>query len=85
MEIVKTGDFEKTVVKLPTIAQRLCARQETIFLENWRDVRLHTKKLKGLAYAFSFRITRKYRVLFYFQNPNRAIFFDIDHRKDVYR
>jgi len=43
------------------------------------------KKVKGLPDVFSFRITRRYRVLFYFQNINTAIFFEVDHRKYVYR
>lgn len=85
MEIVRTEEFDKAFAKLPNDAKRLYARQEKIFTANWRDPRLHIKKLKGLEYAFSLRITRRYRALFYFQNLRQAIFFDIDHRKDVYR
>lgn len=85
MEIIKTSDFEKSFAKLPADTKRLYFHQENLFLKNWRDPRLHVKKVKDLGHAFSFRITRRYRVLFYFQNPNRAIFFDVDHRKDVYR
>lgn len=54
-------------------------------MENWRDPRLHIKKIKGLEHAFSFRVTRSWRVLFYFQDADEAIFFEIDHRRDVYR
>lgn len=85
MEIIKTSDFEKLLAMLPADIQRLYSRQEYLFTQNWRDPRLHIKKVKSLDLSFSFRITRRYRVLFYFQTPNRAIFFDIDHRKDVYR
>jgi hypothetical protein len=35
--------------------------------------------------VFSLRIIRHYRAFFYFQNTDTAIFFGIDHRKDIYR
>jgi mRNA-degrading endonuclease RelE of RelBE toxin-antitoxin system len=59
--------------------------QKKRFRRNWRDPRLHIKKIRALPYALSFRITRRYRVFFYFQNVETAIFFEIDHRKDVYK
>jgi mRNA-degrading endonuclease RelE of RelBE toxin-antitoxin system len=46
--------------------------------------RLHIKRIKELPGVFSFRITRRYRVLFYFRN-GEAIFFKIGHRKEIYR
>ena len=85
MEIIKTNDFIKTFQKLPKNIQRLFLIQENRFLENWRDSRLHIKKIQTLQYAMSFRITNKYRVFFYFQEANKAIFFEIDHRKDIYK
>lgn len=85
MKIIKTADFEKTFKRLPKEISRLYATQENRFLSDWKDARLHVKKIKALGLAFSFRITRRYRVLFYLQNSDTAIFFDIDHRKDIYR
>ncbi len=35
--------------------------------------------------TFSFRITRRYRVLFAFVEPGTALFATIGHRRDVYR
>ncbi|KKS94437.1 MAG: hypothetical protein UV70_C0001G0051 [Parcubacteria group bacterium GW2011_GWA2_43_13] len=35
--------------------------------------------------AFSFRITREYRVIFVFIESGVALFVTIGHRKDVYR
>ncbi|OGL67634.1 hypothetical protein A3B21_01425 [Candidatus Uhrbacteria bacterium RIFCSPLOWO2_01_FULL_47_24] len=84
MNIIRTDDFESSFLKLPLEIQRLYSTQAKRFRENWRDPRLHIKKVRGLAHVFSFRITRRYRVLFYFQNAETAIFFDVDHRKDVY-
>jgi mRNA-degrading endonuclease RelE of RelBE toxin-antitoxin system len=85
MALVKTSDFEKVYKKLQPRIQRLFLIQEKRFAINPRDSRLHIKKLTDFDGAFSFRITRHYRALFYFKNKETTIFFDIDHRKDVYR
>ncbi|MDP3726101.1 MAG: hypothetical protein Q8R36_02800 [bacterium] len=85
MKIIKTGDFIKAFQKLPSEIQRLSPIQENRFRNNWHDPRLHIKKIQSLPFAFSFRITRRYRVFFYLQNRETAVFFDVDHRKDVYR
>jgi len=85
MEIIKTDDFSRAFKRLPGETQRLCAIQEKRFRQDWRDSRLHIKKIRTLAFGLSFRITRRYRVFFYFQNAETAIFFQIDHRKDIYR
>lgn len=85
MKIIQTNNFNKSFRKLPLEIQRLCRIQEQRFQENHQDPRLHIKTVKSLLNAFSFRITRRYRGFFYFQNPETAIFFEIDHRKDIYR
>ncbi len=77
--------FERALIALPFDAQRLYIIQEDCFQKNWKDGRLHLKKIKGLPHTFSFRVTRRYRAFFYFQDPKTVIFFDIDHRKDSYR
>lgn len=66
MNVIRTDDFERSFAKLPLKIQRLYVIQEQHFKNNWRDPRLHIKKVRGLSRAFSFRITRRYRVLFYF-------------------
>ncbi len=85
MKIIKTDDFDRAFKKLPKEIQILYTTQVKRFKENWRDSRLHVKKVRSLPFAFSFRITRRYRVFFYFQNTETAILFDIDHRRDIYR
>lgn len=85
MKIIRSNDFEKTFRQLPKDIQEIYKVQELRFIKNWRDPRLHVKKVNTLPYALSFRITRRYRVFFYFQNSETAIFFDVDHRKDAYR
>ena len=81
--IRKTKTFLSYLSKLPNDVSKIYKKQEEIFLENWLDSRLHSKRLKELNGTFSFRITRRYRVLFYFRNKE-AIFFSIGHRKDIY-
>lgn len=85
MEVIKTADFEKDLRKIPDSVRELFLVQEGRFQTNSHDSRLHMKKLKDLDGAFSFRITRNYRVLFYFHTENAAVLFKIGHRKDVYR
>lgn len=85
MEVIHTSDFEKSLKILPKRTKDFYDVQEKRFRENFRDSRLHTKKLQGLDSVFSFRISREYRALFYFSSENVAIFFSIGHRKDIYR
>lgn len=85
MEVIKTDDFNRAFKKLPKEIQRLYTVQEKRFNKNWRDARLHIKKVRTIPLALSFRVTRRYRVFFYFQNAEAAIFFDLDHRKDIYK
>lgn len=83
MIIRKTENFLSHFSGLPNEIREIYKKQEAIFLSNWLDPRLHSKRIKELKGVFSFRITRRYRVLFYFRNKE-AIFFSIGHRKDVY-
>lgn len=85
MKIIKTNNFNRAFKKLSQDIQRLYITQEKRFEKNWRDSRLHIKKIRVLPFAFSFRITRRYRTFFYFKDTETAIFFDIDHRKDIYK
>jgi len=85
MNAVYADEFIKQFRKLPQSARNRFHTQEQIFKKNWHDARLHTKKLKGTPQIFSFRITRTYRALFMFIEPNTALLATIGHRKDVYR
>jgi mRNA-degrading endonuclease RelE of RelBE toxin-antitoxin system len=85
MTILYADEFKKQFKKLPKGAQVLYRKQETLFIANWRDPRLHTKKLSGHPLSFSFRATRQYRILFSFMNGDTVLFATIGNRKDVYR
>lgn len=80
MIIKYTDEFKKRFYELPVNIQRMFRKQETKSKDN-----LHTKKLEGDPITFSFRITRTYRALFFFEDAKVAIFATIGHRKDVYR
>ncbi|MEK9134741.1 MAG: type II toxin-antitoxin system RelE/ParE family toxin [Patescibacteria group bacterium] len=82
--IIYTKDFLKDLDDLPKEIKKLFKKQEKIFIVNWFDARLHTKRIKELPGSFSFRITRRYRVFFYFRE-GETIFFKIGHRKEVYK
>jgi mRNA-degrading endonuclease RelE of RelBE toxin-antitoxin system len=84
MQVVRAESFEKALAALPSKIQQLCERQLELLSVNVHDSRLHVKLLKG-DNAHSFRVTRRYRALFYFNERDQLIVFDIDHRKDAYR
>ena len=84
MRIFHTEKFEDNIANLPLGIKRIYKKQEDIFFINWKDPRLHTKKLKGDKNIFSFRITRQYRVLFILLEENSSLFISVGHRKDIY-
>jgi mRNA-degrading endonuclease RelE of RelBE toxin-antitoxin system len=84
MQILYTKRFVRMLEFLPADIQELFLRQERLFKLNWRDPRLHTKRLHGKPIFFSFRITRNYR-LFTFVERDTALFTAVGDRKDMYR
>lgn len=85
MKIIYADEFKKWFAKLPKRIQRKYSEQELVFRNNWRDSRLHVKKLIDHSLTFSFRITRNYRVLFVFVETDTVLFSTIGNRKDVYK
>jgi len=84
MVIRETNDFKKDLKDLPSGIKKIFQKQKIIFKENWLNPRLHTKRIKELPGVYSFRITRRYRVLLYFRD-DEVVFFKIGHRKDIYK
>jgi len=84
MKIFHTDTFTSNLKNLPTSVKKLYKKQEGIFVSNWKDPRLHTKKLVGERGVFSFRITRRYRVLFIFTDSETSVFVSMGHRKAIY-
>ena len=86
MAVVRLDSFERSLKSLPSDIQERAEEQIVFLKSDPRNPRLHIKKLhKPLDGAYSFRITRNYRALFYFDTENNIIIFDADNRKDIYR
>ncbi len=86
MRIVYGDDFIKQAKKLPTTAKKFLSRGLVFLKNNPYDSRLHAKRLSGDLTGFlSFRITRDYRVIFYFLDEETIKLVDVAHRKDIYR
>ncbi len=85
MNILYTKHFVRMLGRAPEDIQGLFFRQEELFKINWRDPRLHAKRLRGQPILFSFRITRNYRVIFTFVKHDTALLTAIGNRKDIYR
>ncbi len=83
--VIPTDDYRRAIRDFPRRTQAIARRQVDILASNWRDPRLHIKKLKGYGNIYSFRITRNYRAFFYFDADDDIIVFDADDRKDAYR
>lgn len=84
MKTIYSHDFSKEFKALPKEIQILFKKQKAIFKNDWKDARLKVKKLKEQEFIFSFRVTRAYRVLFFFVKTDTVLFLTITHRKDVY-
>lgn len=86
MAVVRLESFKRALKRLPKDVQELADEQIRLLEKDPRDPRLHIKKLrKPLEGVYSFRITRNYRGLFYFDTHNNIVLFEADNRKDVYR
>ncbi|MBI5400994.1 MAG: type II toxin-antitoxin system RelE/ParE family toxin [Candidatus Yonathbacteria bacterium] len=84
-EIQTTGVFNKSFDKLPKGAQKEVMVLLGILAIDYRDQRLHSKKLHGNLIEYSFRIRRDYRCIFCFEDGNTILLLDIAHRKDIYK
>ncbi len=86
MEVIFKKSFLKSAENIPWKIQELLAKQIDIFKKNPDDNRLHNKKLSGkLKDFYSLRLTRDYRIIYYFESKNKAMFVYIGHRKDIYK
>lgn len=86
MTIVYSKEFLKSAKKLPTAQQRKLAALLEYMQEDPFHSLLHSKRLSGeLAGLLSFRITREWRVIFLFEDPDQIRLLRAEHRKDIYR
>ena len=86
MKIVYSSAFLKSAKGIPQSIQKKLADVLEVLQDNPFHSKLHTKPLVGKLKGFySFRITRDWRVIFVFLNPEAISLVDIAHRKDIYR
>ncbi|MDO8663854.1 MAG: type II toxin-antitoxin system RelE/ParE family toxin [Candidatus Wildermuthbacteria bacterium] len=86
LSLVYTDSFLKSAGKLPKSQQNKLAELLETLQENPFGHKLHSKNLSGrLTGFYSFRITRDWRVIFQFTNPDTIKLVEVGHRKDIYR
>ena len=84
-EVTFTRTFVRHFKSLPHSVQTKLDTLVGILAVDFRDSRLHTKKLNLDRDWYSFRVGREYRVLFYFRDGNTIELLDVKHRKDIYK
>ena len=86
MRLVYSEKFFNESKKLPEPIQNKLARLLEFLASNPFHPLLHTKKLSGnLNQSYSFRITRDWRVIFYFEDKETIKLLKVGNRKDIYR
>lgn len=71
---------------LPKAQQKKLSELLVLLERNPFHPLLHTKRLSGALLGFlSFRITRDWRVVFRFRDPQTIQLLRVAHRKDIYR
>jgi len=86
MEIFTTEDFEKDYSSLPKEIQEKAKKQENFFKDNPFHPSLHTEKLVPESkQIWSFRVDKKYRVVFKFLGENKTVFIAIGPHDWIYK
>lgn len=86
MKIFLNQSFLKSAKNLPSNTQsKLAKLLELAQIDPFHPL-LHTKHLIGELTGFlSFRVTRDWRVIFYFMDQETIHLLKIAHRKDIYK
>ena len=86
MRLVYSDRFLAESANLPKSVQTKLARQLDLLAGDPFHPLLHTKRLAGkLAYAYSFRITRDWRVIMMFEPQDKIRLVKVGHRKEIYK
>lgn len=86
MEIFLTEEFQKRYSELPTSVQKKAEKQEGLFRENPHYPSLHTEKLKPKKKeVWSFRIDKKYRIIFRFVDGGKVVFLTVGPHNWIYQ
>ena len=86
IEIRVTREFEQRYRELPTPIRHRAEKQTELFRENPFYPSLHTEKLRPKEREmWSFRIDRKYRIIFSFLDGSTVLVFTVGPHDWVYR
>jgi len=86
LKLVYTNRFLKSAKKLPFYIQNKLGDKLETLQQNPFHSFLHTKSLTGpLSGFYSFRVTRDWRVVFCFVEPEIIKLVEVAHRKDIYK
>lgn len=85
-KVVFNRNFLKSAKKIPSGEEEKLNRLISLLEENPYHPLLHTKHLTGrLTGYLSFRITRDWRVIFQFLDPQTIQLLRVAHRSEIYR
>lgn len=86
LQIFVTQEFEKRYQSLPVIIQKKAEKQEKLFRQNPFHPSLHTEKLEPKnKQVWSFRIDKRYRIIFRFINANKVLFLTVGPHDWIYK
>lgn len=86
MEILVAREFETNYAKLSEKIKDKFEKKERIFKSNPFHSSLHTEKLAPkVKQVWSFRIDKKYRIIFQFISKDKVVFLNIGHHHWIYR
>ena len=86
MKIVYSKDFVKLASKLPKQIQSKLDGLVGLLAQDPFHPLLHSKPLsRELSMTYSFRITRDWRAIYYFENTETIKLLKVGNRKDIYR
>lgn len=78
-------NFLRSVQELPLPQQKKLSKLISLLEENPYHPLLHTKHLRGgLSGYLSFRVTRGWRVIFQFLDPETVQLLHVAHRSEIY-
>ena len=85
VEIFVTEEFEIRYKKLTPAIRKKAEKQEKLFRSDPFHPSLHTEKLEPKSHeVWSFRIDKRYRIIFRFISTNKALFLTVGPHSWIY-
>lgn len=86
MKLLATDTYTKLYLKLPKDIRKKLVKQESLFKNNTFHPSLNTEKIepKGKG-IWTYRVDKKYRVAFRFEDPQTAVLLAVGPHDWIYR